>query len=328
MSRYIGKRLMLMIPVLLVISFISFLVITLPPGDFVDAYVQRQRELGHAITVADELALRQRYGLDDPFLVQYFHWITGFLTGNLGTSLAMQAPVSRLIWERLPITVLIGALSFVLVNALAIPIAVLSAVRQYSIADYVFTIIGFIGMGIPDFILATVTMWAIYTATGNTNLGIQSPQFVGQPVSAALVLDLVSHLWLPALIAATTGTAATIRTLRANLLDELDKPYVVVARAKGLPRRHLLFRYPVRMAMTPFVVGLAGVLPALVSGELMVSITLGIPSLAPLLLTALQVQDLVLAADILMILAVLSVVGILLSDLMLAMLDPRIRQEA
>lgn len=328
MAKYLVKRILLMIPVLLVISFISFLVITLPPGDFVDAYVQRQRELGHVISVVEETAMRQRYGLNDPFLVQYFHWITGFLTGNLGTSLEMQAPVSRLIWERLPITVLIGALSFVLVNAIAIPIGVFSAVRQYSVADYFFTIIGFIGMGIPDFILATVTMWAIYTATGNTNLGIQSPEFVGQPPSLASFLDLVSHLWLPALIAATTGTAATVRVLRANLLDELDKPYVVVARAKGVPRRRLLFRYPVRMAMTPFVVGLAGVLPGLVSGELMVSITLGIPSLAPLLLVALQVQDLVLAADILMILAILSVVGILASDVMLAMLDPRIRQEA
>jgi peptide/nickel transport system permease protein len=322
---YIIRRIILMIPVLLAVSFISFLVIELPPGDFVDAYVRDQRAKGFDVTPAQEAAWRERYGVDDPVIEQYFNWFSGMLTGDMGVSLALKQPVSDIVRQRVPISALIGLLSFILVNAIAIPIGMLSATRQYSIADYFFTVIGFLGMGIPEFIFAIIMLWAVYTYSGNVNVGVVSSEFVGEPMSLAKFADMVRHLWLPALIAAATGTAGTIRIMRANLLDELEKPYVTVARAKGLPRRRMLYKYPFRMALNPFVVGVAGILPGLISGELIVSITLGIPTLAPAFLQALEQQDLNLAGSIVFIMSTLTVVGILLSDILLAIVDPRIR---
>lgn len=322
---YIIRRILLMIPVLLAVSFISFLIIELPPGDFVDAYVRDQRAKGFEVTPAQEAAWRERYGVDDPVIEQYFNWFSGMLTGDMGVSLSLKQPVSDIVRQRVPISALIGLLSFILVNAIAIPIGMLSATRQYSLADYFFTVIGFLGMGIPEFIFAIIMLWAVYTYSGNVNVGVVSSEFVGEPMSLAKFVDMVRHLWLPALIAAATGTAGTIRIMRANLLDELDKPYVTVARAKGLPRRRMLYKYPFRMALNPFVVGVAGILPGLISGELIVSITLGIPTLAPAFLQALEQQDLSLAASIVFIMSTLTVVGILLSDILLAIVDPRIR---
>ncbi len=325
MLKYILRRIVLMIPVLLVISFLSFLVIQLPPGDFVDAYVQDQRSKGIDVTAAQEAAWRARYGVDDPIMVQYLTWISGVLQGDLGVSLYLKQPVTQVIMQRLPLTVLIGALSFIMVNMIAIPIGMLSATRQHSLADHVFSVIGFLGMGIPEFILAVVMLWAVYHATGNVTVGVVSSEYVGEPMSLAKFGDMVSHLWLPALIAAVTGTAGTIRIMRANLLDEMEKPYVMVARAKGLPKRRVLYKYPFRIAMVPFVVGLAGILPGLVTGELMVSITLGIPTLAPIFLQALETQDMNLAGSIVFILSALTLVGILISDFLLVVVDPRIR---
>ncbi len=325
MLKHIVRRVLSMIPVLLMISIMSFAVIQAPPGDFVDAYVDGQRAAGFPVTPETEAAYRVRYGVDEPLTQQYFSWIGGVLTGDLGISLQQQAPVKDIIADRLPFTILIGTLSFVFLNAIAIPIGVLSATRQYSFTDYALSVFGFLAMGIPDFILAIVVLWGVFQATGDVSVGLMDPGFVGQAWSVGKFMNVVGHLWLPALIAAATGTAGTIRILRANLLDELEKPYVTVARAKGLPRRKLLYKYPLRMALNPFVVGAASILPGLVSGELIVSLTLGIPTLAPVFLTSLEQQDMQLAGSIVLILSTVTVVGILISDILLAVLDPRIR---
>ena len=249
-----------------------------------------------------------------------------WLQGDFGLSLHLRQPVSGIIKERLPLTALMSVLSFFLVNIIAIPLGVISATRQYSLTDYVVSVLGFLGMGIPEFIFAIVVLWGVYSLTGNVTAGVIAPQFVGEPMSLAKLANMISNLWLPALIAAVTGTAGTIRIMRANLLDELEKPYVMVARAKGLSRRRAIYKYPLRVALNPFVVGLAAVLPGLVTGELMVSITLGIPTLAPVFLSALETQDMQLAASIVLIMSSMTVIGILVSDILLAWVDPRIRR--
>jgi peptide/nickel transport system permease protein len=325
MLKYIGRRIVLMIPVLFVITVISFLVIQLPPGDFVDAYVRDQRAAGMVVSAETEAAWRRRYGVDKPIIAQYFDWLGGVLRGDLGISLHMKQPVADIIAERLPLTAVMSILSVLLVNAIAIPLGVISATRQYSLRDYLVTILGFLGMGIPEFIFAIVMLWGVYSYTGRVTVGALSPEFVGEPFSLAKLLNIISNLWLPALIAAVTGTAGTIRIMRANLLDELQKPYVMVARAKGLSKRRAIYKYALRMALNPFVVGLAAILPGLVTGELMVSITLGIPTLAPVFLQSLETQDMQLAASSVLIMSSMTVVGILVSDILLAWVDPRIR---
>jgi peptide/nickel transport system permease protein len=315
-----------MIPVLVTVSIVAFLVIQLPPGDFVDHYVQEKRNQGWDISEEDELALRVRFGLDDPVIAQYFRWAGGILQGDFGVSLYMQRSVADVVRERFPLTALMSLLSFILVNLIAIPIGMLSATRQYSFFDYLFTVIGFLGLAVPNFIFAVVVMWAIYAATGNPLVGVMSEQFIGMPFSLAKLWDIITHLWLPALITATAGTAGQIRTMRANLLDEMEKPYVMVARAKGVPRMRMLYKYPFRMAMNPFVVGLANVVPGLLSGGLMVSLTLGLPTLDPVFLQAMEQQDMYMAATGVLLFSTLSLVGILLSDFLLTIVDPRIRE--
>ena len=314
-----------MIPVLIVISVVAFLVIQLPPGDFVDAYVREERQAGREVTIEQELAWRARFGVDDPVLVQYWNWSRGVLRGDFGVSLRLGRSVADVVRERFPLTALMSFLSFILVNLIAIPIGMLSATRQYSFFDYFFTVLGFLGLAIPNFIFAVVVMWGIYVATGNPLVGVMSPEFIGMPFTLAKLIDIISHLWLPALITATAGTAGEIRIMRANLLDEMEKPYVTVARAKGVPRLRLLYKYPFRMALNPFVVGLANVIPGLLSGGLMVSLTLGLPTLDPIFLQAMEQQDMYMAATGVLLLSFLSLVGILISDFLLTIVDPRIR---
>ena len=325
MGRHIVRRLLAMIPVLFMISILTFIVIQLPPGDFVDSYVKARRAAGDQISVQEETSLRVRYGVNDPPPQQYLRWMGGILHGNLGYSLELNQPVSTVVMSRLPYTIIIGILSTVMLYGIAIPIGILSATRQYSKTDYFFSIFGFFAMGVPDFILAVLFLWGFYKLTGDVSVGLMDPQYVSEPFSLAKLGNIVSHLWIPALIAASTATAGTIRLLRANMLDELGKPYVTVARAKGLPTRRVLFKYPTRMSMNPFIVGAAGLLAGLVSGEVILSITLGLPTLAPVFLAALQHQDSQLAGSIVLILSALTVIGILLSDILLAVVDPRIR---
>jgi len=325
MPRFIARRLLIMIPTLFVISVITFLIIQLPPGDFLTSYVAELSSEGDTVNQDQIEALRVRYGLGQPFEVQYWRWISGIFRGDFGRSLSWQRTVSSLLAERLPWSMTIALSSFVLVWAIGLPIGVFSATHKYSLADYIVTFVGFIGVATPDFLIALVALWIYFSATGDAIVGLFSAKFAGAPWSFAKLLDLLKHLWIPALITGTSGTAGLIRVVRANLLDELDKPYVTVARAKGLSERHILYKYPFRIAMNPAVSTIGWVLPQLVSGELLVSIVLGLPTVAPILVTALLSQDMFLAGSIIMIMSTLTVVGTLLSDLLLAWVDPRIR---
>ena len=325
MIRYIGRRFLLMIPTLIAISVLSFLIIEAPPGDFLDSYIANLQSFGEFVDPAQITALEIRYGLGQPIYVRYFKWMWGILHGDLGRSMEWNQPVARLIAQRLPWSVSISLVAFIFVYAVGIPIGTISATHQYSIRDYFFTFIGFIGIAIPNFLLALIILYFYFVYTGNVVLGLFSSQFQLAPWSLAKFVDLLKHLWMPAIIVGTAGTCGLIRVMRANLLDELQKPYVMVARAKGLTERKLLYKYPFRIAINPVVSTIGWTLPGLVSGELLVSLVLGIPTLAPLFLQSLLSQDMFLAGSIIFILSFLTVIGTLISDILLAWVDPRIK---
>ena len=326
MIRYIIRRLLLMIPTVIAITVLSFIIIQAPPGDYLDAYVAQLRALDQIIDDAEVESLRIRYGLGQPMYVQYFKWIGGLLRGDLGRSMQWNQPVSRILAERLPWSVLISLVSLLFVYAVAIPIGTTSATHQYSIRDYVFTFFGFIGIAIPNFLFALILLYVYFVYTGDVVLGLFSPQFQFAPWNLAKFLDMLQHLWMPAVIIGTAGTCGLIRVMRANLLDELQKPYVLVARAKGLTKRRVLYKYPFRIAINPVVSTIGWVLPALVSGEVFVSLVLGLPTIGPVLFQSLLSQDMWLAGSIVFILSVLTVIGTLISDILLAWLDPRIKE--
>ena len=315
-----------MIPTVIAITVLSFIIIQAPPGDYLDAYVAQLRALDQIIDDAEVESLRIRYGLGQPMYVQYFKWIGGLLRGDLGRSMQWNQPVSRVLAERLPWSVLISLVSLLFVYAVAIPIGTTSATHQYSIRDYVFTFFGFIGIAIPNFLFALILLYLYFVYTGDVVLGLFSPQFQFAPWSLAKFLDMLQHLWMPAVIIGTAGTCGLIRVMRANLLDELQKPYVLVARAKGLTKRRVLYKYPFRIAINPVVSTIGWVLPALVSGEVLVSLVLGLPTIGPVLFQSLLSQDMLLAGSIVFILSVLTVIGTLISDILLAWLDPRIKE--
>lgn len=326
MARFILRRIVYVIPTLMAVSLIAFLVIALPPGDFVDRMAQVQAQQGDYMSADEMAALRAAYGLDQPLLVQYGYWITSILfRGDLGYSFSWQVPVSQLVWERMGLTTLLSLASMVFIWAFAVPIGIYSAVRRYSLGDYVFTSVGFVGIAIPNFLLALATMYFAFSILGWDVGGLFSPEFVDQPWSSARVANLLEHLWIPMIVLGTAGTASVIRIIRANLIDELPKPYVLAARAKGMPEGRLLMKYPVRHALNPFVSGLNDIFVDLVSGSTIVSIVLGLQTTGPLLLDALRTQDMYLAASLILMLSVLAVLGTLASDLLLGWLDPRIR---
>ncbi len=325
MWAFILRRVLLMAPTLLVVSVISFVIIEAPPGDFMDSYVNALLQEQEAVDPAEIESLRKRYGLDAPTYVRYFRWLGNIMQGNLGRSLEWNQPVSKLIADRLPWSLAISVASFFLAYALAIPIGLYSATRQYSIGDYFFTLIGFIGLATPNFLLALLILWYYFVATGNVAVGLFSDEYLIAPWSFAKFIDLLKHLWLPALVVGTAGTAGLIRVMRANLLDELERPYVMVARSKGLSEGKLLVKYPFRIAMNPVASTIGWTLPTLVNGELLASLVLGLPTIAPLFVGALLSQDMFLAGSVVMILSTLTLVGTLLSDIVLAWLDPRIR---
>ncbi len=314
-----------MIPTLWLITIVSFVIIMLPPGDYLTSYVANLTSQGDLVNLEQVEALRVRYGLGDPGYMQYLKWMRGVLSGDLGRSLQWGREAGALIRERLPWSFTIAFGSFVFVWLVGLPIGVYSATHKYSIGDYFFTFIGFIGLAIPNFLFALVALWLYYSATGKAIVGLFSAQFLGAPFSFAKFIDLLKHLWIPAIIVGTAGTAGLIRTMRANLLDELEKPYVMVARAKGLTERRLLYKYPFRIAINPAISTIGWMLPRLVSGELLVSIVLGLPTLAPIFVEALLNQDMFLAGSIVLILSTLTVIGTLISDVLLAWVDPRIR---
>ena len=328
MLPFILRRVMYMIPTLIAISIVSFILIQLPPGDYLTSLVASLQNQGISVDEAQLKALEERYGLNQPIYVQYFKWIKGILLhGDFGQSFEWRRPVSSLIWQRLGLTVTISLSTLLFVWAIAFPIGIYSAVKQYSIGDYIATFFGFIGLATPNFLLALVLMYVAFAVFGQNVGGLFSPEYVDAPWSLAKVKDLISHLWIPMIVIGTSGTASLIRVMRANLLDELQKLYVVAARARGLSELKLLLKHPVRVALNPFVSGLGWLLPQLVSGSTIVSVVLSLPTTGPMQLRALQSQDMYLAGSFLLLLSVLTVIGTLISDILLAWLDPRIRYQ-
>ncbi len=327
MLQYILRRSLAMIPTLIAISIVSFTIIKLPPGDFLTSYVASLESQGATVDAAQLAALKQRYGLDQPGYVQYWKWITGVVHGDFGQSFELNQPVSSLIGDRLALTFAISMLTLLFTWIVALPVGIYSAVRRYSLGDYFFTFFGFIGLAIPNFLLALVLMYIAFKYFNQSVTGLFSPDFVDAPWSAERVLDLLGHLWVPIVIIGTAGTAGLIRIMRANLLDELHKPYVTTARAKGLSETRLLLKYPVRIALNPFVSTIGWSLPFLISGSAIVAIVLNLPTTGPMLLRALLNQDMFLAGSFILMLAVMTIIGTLISDILLAWLDPRIRYE-
>ncbi len=327
MTRYIVQRLLLLPFLLLVYSFVIFAIMQAPPGDFLTTYVATLQASGSSISAEQIDMLRHQYGLDQPFIVQYLYWLQDLLSGNLGLSLEYQRPNAELIGEQLGLTIALAVMSFVLTWIIAVPAGIYSATHQRSVFDHVLTVINYVGVATPNFMLALVLMWVAFAYFGISVTGLFSPEYVEAPWSLARVGDLLAHLWLPALILGIAGTARLTRIMRANLLDELNKPYVVTARAKGLREWRLVLRYPVRLALNPLMSTIGWYLPQLFSGSLIVATVMNLPNIGPLLLRALINQDMYLAGAILLIYSFLTIVGTLLSDIALAMMDPRIRME-
>lgn len=326
MTRFIVRRLCLMIPMLIVVSIISFVVIELPPGDYVTSYIQQLEETGYDVQEEQVALLKQQYGLDRPMVVRYFLWIKRIiLKGDFGRSLEQQKAVNEILGDRIPLTLIMSLLSTFLIFAIAIPIGIYSAIRQYSIFDYIWTFIGFIGISIPPFLFALLLMLLIYEWKGFAVTALFSPEFAGAAWSWAKLADLLKHVWLPVIVLAASGTAGTIRVLRATLLDELRKDYVITARAKGMPEWKLLLKYPIRVAMNPIVSTIGWILPSLVGGALIVSVVLNLRTTGAVFLAAIRSQDMYLAGSIVLILSTLTIIGTFISDLLLAQLDPRIR---
>ena len=327
MTRYVLQRLALLPFLMVVYSFVIFVIIQAPPGDFLTHYVATLASSGSSISMEQMQALRATYGLDQPFIVQYALWMKNLFAGNMGLSLEYQRPNADLIAEQLGLTIALALFSFVLTWAIAIPAGIYCATHQRSLIDHMLTVLNYVGVATPNFMLALVLMWVAFAWLDISVTGLFSPDFVDAPWSVARVLDLLAHIWLPALVLAIAGTARLTRIMRANLLDELNKPYVTTARAKGMTEWRLVLRYPVRLALNPLVSTIGWYLPALFSGSLIVATVMNLPNIGPLLLRALVNQDMYLAGGILLIYSVLTIVGTLLSDLLLALIDPRIRME-
>jgi peptide/nickel transport system permease protein len=328
MLAYIVQRVLLIIPMLIAISILSFAVIQLPPGDFLTSYVAQLRQEGDEVDEAELESLRQRYGLGQPAYVQYFKWIYGVLVkGDWGQSFEWQKPVSELIWERLGLTMALSMGALLVGWFIAIPVGVYSATHQYSWLDYLMTTFSFIGLGTPGFLLALIILFLAQSMLGVNVGGLFSDEYVLEPWSWPKIVDMLSHIWVPMLIVAVNGTAGNIRITRANLLDELNKPYVETARTKGVKEASLIWKYPVRVALNPFFSTVGWSLASLVSGTTLVAMVLSLQTTGPLLLRSLTSQDMYLAGSFLFLLSTLTVIGTLLSDILLAVVDPRIRLE-
>lgn len=325
MLHFLIKRLIIIIPVLIIISIISFIIIQLPPGDYLTTYIIELSEMGDRVSMSEVEYLREYYGLNQPIYIQYFKWVGGILKGDLGYSFEWGKPVSNIIGERIGLTLIVSLFSLLFTWIVAFPIGFFSAIKQYSIWDYIFTFVGFIGLATPNFLLALVLMYIYFEYFGVSVSGLFSTEFIRAPWSMAKFIDMLKHIWIPMIVIGTAGTAGLIRILRNNLLDELQKPYVITARAKGVNELKLLFKYPVRIAINPFISTVGWLLPRIFSGATITAIVLNLPTIGPVLLRALMVQDMYLAGSIVLILASLTVVGTLLSDVLLAMVDPRIR---
>jgi peptide/nickel transport system permease protein len=327
MFSYLIRRLLVMIPTLLVISMLVFVIIQLPEGDYLSSHIAELQAQGEKVS-HDEIAfLRQQYGLDRSPVEQYLVWLAGMLQGDFGYSFEYNLPVSDVVGDRLFLSFVLSFATIVFTWVVAFPIGVYSATHQYSWADHGLTLLGFLGLATPNFLLALVLLYVANVVFGTSIGGLMDAQYIDAPMSWGKLLSVLEHLWIPVVVIGTSGTAGMIRRLRANLLDELQKQYVVTARAKGLPPLRLLVKYPLRMALNPFIADIGNLLPQVISGAAIVSVVLSLPTTGPMLLQALQSQDMYLAGSFLMFLSLLTVIGMFLSDLALAVLDPRIRLE-
>ncbi len=327
MLAYTARRILIMVPTLLAISLIIFVIIQMPPGDYLETYITELQSQGEAVDPEKIEALRRQYGLDRPLYEQYFLWVLGLLQGEMGYSFEHQLPVNDVVGDRLWLSFLVAFSTILFTYAVSFPIGIYSAIRQYSFGDYAFSLLGFLGLATPNFLLALVLLYLANVYFGTSIGGLMDEAFIDQPWSWAKFLSVLEHLWVPVVVIGTSGTAGMIRRLRANLLDELQRQYVMTGRAKGLPPGRLLLKYPLRMALNPFIADIGSLLPQVVSGAAIVSIVLNLPTTGPMLIEALRSQDMYLAGSFLMFLALLTVIGVFLSDLLLAVLDPRIRLE-
>ena len=329
MLQFVIRRILILIPMLFLMSIVAFAVILAPPGDYLTVYVENLEATGDVLSLAEVENLRAQFGLGKPVYVQYYKWVSKIvLHGDLGTSLEFNAPVNRLIGARLGMTLMLGLFTVMFTWTMAIPIAIISAVKQYSIIDHFFTFLSYLGVGTPNFMLALVIMWFVFSIFGLKITGLFSQEYQDAGWSIGKFIDMLKHIWVPMLILGTDGTARFVRIIRANLLDELSKPYVETARAKGLPEWKVVLKYPTRIALNPFISTVGWQLPQLFSGSLIVATVLSLPTIGPMLLYALFNQDMFLAGSIVLILTVLTMVGTVISDLILAAVDPRIRMEA
>ncbi len=324
---YILRRFAYMVIILLAVSVVAFTIIQLPPGDYLTSYIAELEASGTQVTKDMVASLRKQYDLDLPMYQQYFRWMWKMLHGNFGVSFAWDRPVSELIAERLPLTIMISLFTLIFTYAVAIPIGIYSATHQYSVGDYTFTVIGFAGLATPNFLFALILMFFFYKYFGLTVGGLFSPQYLGVAFSLDKFMDMLKHLPIPIIVIGTAGTAGLVRVMRGCLLDELRKQYVITARAKGVAERTLLFKYPIRVAVNPIVSTIGWMLPAIVSGATITAIVLGLPTIGPLLFRALMHEDMFLAGSTVMLLTFLTVIGTLISDILLVWIDPRIRYE-
>lgn len=325
MFRYIIKRILTMVPTLFLTSILVFTIIEMPPGDYFESYVAELKALGEDADLAEIDLLREKYGFDQPQYVRYLRWVGGMLQGDFGYSFEYRMPVNDVVGDRLWLTILLSTVTILFTWAIAFPIGIYSATHQYSWGDYGLTFLGLIGLAIPNFMLALVMMYFANVWFGLSIGNLMDSQYLGEPMSWAKFQSVLGHIWIPVIIIGTAGTAAMVRRLRANLLDELQKQYVITARAKGLPPGKVLRKYPLRMALNFFISDIGSILPQIISGAEVTAIVLSLETTGPMLIRALQSQDMYLAGSFLMFLAFLTVIGVLVSDIALALLDPRIR---
>ena len=325
MFAYILRRIITMIPTLLVISMLVFVIIQLPSGDYLESHIAELQSQGEAIDEQKIQFLREQYGLDKPLLQQYWYWLTGMLQGDFGYSFEYDLPVTEVVGDRLFLTIIISIATILFTWIVAFPIGIYSATHQYSWGDYGLSTLGFLGLATPNFLLALVMLYFANVYFGTSIGGLMDPEYIDAPWSMDKIISILEHLWIPVIVIGTSGTAGMIRRLRANLLDELQKQYVTTGRAKGLPPGKLLAKYPLRVALNFFVADIGNLLPAVISGAEIVAVVMSLPTTGPILLSALQSQDMYLAGSFLMFLAALTVIGVLVSDIALALLDPRIR---
>jgi len=328
MLGYLVHRVLIMVPTLIAISIVIFTIIHLPPGDYFTTYIAELQSQGERANLAKIAFLKAQYGFDLPLWEQYLYWVFGLLRGDMGYSFLYDMPVNRVVGDRLLLTFIVSFTTIIFTYVVAFPIGVYSATHQYSIADYGLTFVGFLGLATPSFLLALVLVYLAHVYFGISVGGLMDPEYVDRPWTWGKAASVLAHIWIPVMVIGTAGTASMIRRLRANLLDELQKQYVVTARAKGLHPMKVLFKYPLRMALNPFVSDIGSLLPHVISGAAIVSVVMALPTTGPMLLEALRSQDMFLAGSFLMFMAFLTVIGVFLSDLALAALDPRIRLQA